>query len=136
MGYYQYHNRSKNNNKRIRVTKSRRGKDRRTKSRRRRVNRTRKGGIGIQLPSKDTQNMATSLMANDPRYIAANYAMKQSNKLANKAIGNIAQSKLIGSTIKPSNIINASNLASSGVPSFHNQYNSTTVSTRLPTTSD
>jgi hypothetical protein len=39
--------------------------------------------------------MTTSLMANDPRYIAANYAMKQSNKLANKAISNVFDTEIL-----------------------------------------
>lgn len=140
MVYYR-HSKNKKNNK-IKITtkkrrnKSKRGKNTRVRRNRRRMNRTRRGGITIQLPSQNTQNIADSLMSNDPRYAAAKYAMNQSNQIATKALEKVDNSKLIGSTLNASNIVNASKLSSTGVPSSHNQYNPTIVSTKLPTTSN
>lgn len=131
---------SKKNNNRIKpVIKSKRNrnsrvKGSRVKSKRRRATRARKGGVTNQMPLKNTQYMAESFMANDPRYVAAKYAMNQTNQITRNTMDRVNNSKLVGSTLNASNIVNASKLSSSGVPSSHNQYSTTSISTRLPTT--
>mgnify|MGYP000509755115 FL=1 len=125
---------SKKNNKNKHVTKSKRNKSNRGKSKRIRAKRTRKGGIALQMPSKNIQTVSDSFMMNDPRYVAAKYAMNQTNQIATNTLDRVNSSKLVGSTLNASNIVNASKLSSSGVPSSHNQYSTTSISTRLPTT--
>jgi len=135
---------SKKNNKNKHVTKSKRnknshskgnrGKSIRGKSKRIRAKRTRKGGVALQMPSKNIQTVSDSFMMNDPRYVAAKYAMNQTNQIATNTLDRVNSSKLVGSTLNASNIVNASKLSSSGVPSSHNQYSTTSISTRLPTT--
>ena len=114
--------------------KSNRGKCTRVKNKYGRMKRTRRGGITTQLSSKNAQNMADSFMSNDPRYVAAKYAMNQTNQIASRTLGSHNKSKLVGSTLNISNIVNASKLSSSGVPASHNQYSKTSISTQLPTT--
>ena len=131
---------SKKNNNRIKhVIKSKRNKNSRrkctrVKSKRRRATRTRKGGVTNQMPLQNTQSMAESFMSNDPRYVAAKYAMNQTNQITRNTMDRVNNSKLVGSTLNASNIVNASKLSSSGVPSSHNQYSTSSISTRLPTT--
>ena len=136
---------SKKNNNRIKyLIKSKRNKNSHSKgsrvkrsrriSKRRRATRTRKGGVTNQMPLKNTQYMAESFMANDPRYVAAKYAMNQTNQITRNTMDRVNNSKLVGSTLNASNIVNASKLSSSGVPSSHNQYSTSSISTRLPTT--
>lgn len=136
---YNRHSKSNKNNKikyttKKRQNKSKRKKCTRVKNKYRRMKRTRRGGITNQLSSKNAQNMVDSFMSNDPRYIAAKYAMNQSNEIASRTLNNTNKSDLIGSTLNASNILNASKLSSSGVPAYHNQYSTTSISTQLPTT--
>ena len=124
---------SKKNNKNKHVTKSKRNKSNRGKSKRIRAKRTRKGGVALQMPSKNIQTVSDSFMMNDPRYVAAKYAMNQTNQIATNTLDRVNSSKLVGSTLNASNIVNASKLSSSGVPSSHNLYSTTSIATRLPT---
>jgi len=122
--------RSKNNRKKMNRHESTRKKLNSMKTKRNKM-----GGITLKVPSNNTQIMADSLLSNDPKYVAAKYAIKQSNKFTTDPAKYLNKSKLVGSTMKASNIMNASKLASTGVPSYHTQYNPTSISTMLPTTS-